>query len=93
MTMILDRNKAFKLLKALDTYCGERYIKLSKGNISLAKMIINRYHSVVLLGDDGTMYLCNNPRHLKKYAMQESLRKTNPFITPNCDGFTKNDSL
>lgn len=91
--MVLDKDKAFKLLKALNAHCRQKHIVLHRGKISLAKIIMDRYKYVVLMKDDGTKYLCNNPKHLKKFAMQENVKKANPLITPHCDLFAKYNTL
>lgn len=77
--MILDLTKAKELLQALDAYCRYNHIKLPKGQsvryIALAKIVMDRYHSIVI-ASEGCKYLCNNPKYLKKFALGESLKKT-----------------
>lgn len=80
--MILTRNKAFELLHALDIYCKSNKIPMPKNKslryIQLAKIVFNRYKSVALI-QGNTKILCNNPKYLKKWAMEESLNNVKPL--------------
>lgn len=80
--MTLTKEKAIELLNKLDSYCKDNGIKINASKsvrlIYLAKEIINRYHSVIL-EENGTRYLCNNPKYLKKWARLESLKKVSPL--------------
>ena len=96
MIMVLTRLKAIDLLYKLDVYCRQHHIELPKNSssrlIAIAGIVMDRYHSIVLKDTDGS-YLCNNPKHLKKYVMQESFKHAPAFITPNCDKLAKYGSL
>lgn len=80
--MTLTKEKAMELLDKLDSYCKDKGIKINSNKsvrfIWYAEKIINRYHSVILV-ENGTRYLCNNPKYLKKWARQESLKKVSPL--------------
>ena len=81
--MVLTRNKAIKLLNALEAYCKSKKIFLSKNKsiryIHLAKIIFVRYKSVILISGN-TKFICNNPKYLKKWAMHESLKGISPLF-------------
>lgn len=96
MTMTLNRNQAYNLMVALDKFCRKRHIKLSRNlsirYLELANIILSRYGGVILV-EGSIKYLCNNPKHLKKFALQESIKKASPIITRACDRLAKYDSL
>lgn len=81
--MILTRKKATKLLEALEKYCKEKKIFISKNKsirlIKLSKIIIDRYKSVVLV-QGKTKFICNDAKYLKKWALHESIRKMQPLV-------------
>lgn len=78
--MTLTKEKACLLLTKLEKYCvGKGIIKGKNKSMRLldtAKIIMRRYGSVVLVEGNGTKYLCNNAKYLKKWALGESLKNT-----------------
>lgn len=98
--MILDRKKAATLLDRLESHCKGKGIELPKNKsmryIELAKAVIKRFHSVVLVEDNGTKYSCNNPKYLKRWALEQKITKAgSPYRMVNCGmvakGYTKYD--
>ena len=81
--MILTRKKALKLLEALDKYCKKHKITMSRNKsiryIELAKLVFQRYKTVVLI-QGNTKFICNSPKFLKKWVLKESLRNMNPLF-------------
>lgn len=94
--MVLTRIKAIDLLYKLNVYCRQHHVDLPKNKsirlIAIAKIVIDRYGSVILKDNTGS-YLCNNPKHLKKFALQESFKHASPFVTPYCNKLAKYGSL
>ena len=81
--MILTKDKALKLLVALDEYCKKHNVSLSKNKsiryIELAKFIMQRYNAVILVSGS-TKFICNSPKFLKKWSLKESLRNYSPLV-------------
>ena len=81
---------------ALDNFCRKHHVKLSKNYsirmLELANIIIIRYKRVILV-DRGIKYLCNNPKHLKRFIMHEYFKHNSAIITPYCDKLAKYGSL
>lgn len=81
---------------SLDNFCRKRRVKLSRDPstrlLELAKTIICRYKGVILV-DKNTKYLCNNPKHLKRFIMHEYFKHNSALVTPYCDKLAKYDSL
>ncbi len=88
--MILTQNKAILLFEALEEYCKKHLIHLSHYKSvrlnKIAKIIIHRYNTVILLDTKGNKYLCNNAKYLKKWAYGDSLKNAgSPFKFYMCD--------
>ena len=81
---------------ALDNFCRRHHVKLSKDPsirmLELANIIIHRYRGVILV-DRGIKYLCNNPKHLKRFTMHEYFKHNSAIITPYCNKLAKYGSL
>lgn len=90
--MILTRDKATRLLCCLEEFCKGKGITLPRNKderyIKLAKMVMQRYGSVVLV-DDVCKTLCNNPKALKRWVMLNSTKNTLPCISPCCDSLAR----
>lgn len=75
--MKLTKEKALLLFQKLEEYCKRNKIELSPHKSirlhRIAKIIMQRYGSVIIVNDNGNKYLCNNAKYLKKWAMGESL--------------------
>lgn len=81
--MVLTKDKALELLKALNKYCKKHKIAMSRNKsiryIELAKIVMERYSYVILM-HKGTKFICNSPKFLKKWALHESLRNITPLF-------------
>ena len=82
--MILTRAKAISLFQKLNDYCKENHLKVkskscSSTYIGLARIIMQRYNFVILVNDNHDKFLCHNPKYLKKWALQQSLKHISPI--------------
>lgn len=86
--MILTKEKALLLFIKLEDYCKKNKVSLSHNKsmrlIELAKIVMRRYGSIVLL-DNKTKFLCNNAKYLKKWTFGESLKNAGSYFKlENC---------
>lgn len=96
--MILSKEKAALLLEKLWHFCQCKGIGLPKDaslrDIELARMVLRRYGTVVLMDDDGTKFLCNNPKYLKRWAhKQTTLKVGSPYRMASCGKYAKYRTL
>ena len=77
--MILTRAKAVSLFQKLNDYCKEHHIKIRLNYIGLAKIVMQRYRYVILVNDRHDKFICNNPKFLKKWTLNESLKHVSPL--------------
>lgn len=96
--MVLTKEKAALLLEKLWYFCQYKGIGLPKDaslrDIELARMVLQRYDAVVLVDDDDTKYLCNNPKYLKRWACrQTTLKAGNPYRMACCGKYAKYRTL
>ena len=94
--MILDKTKAFTLLMRLLTFCKDHSISMPKGDslkyYNVARIVMRRYGTVVLIDSDGTKYLCNNYKYLKRWSLGQSTDKAgNPYRMVNCGKIAKKE--
>ncbi len=88
--MTLDRQKARLLLEKLEWFCMYKGIGLPKDKslrqIELARMVMQRYGTVVLLDDNGSKFLCNNHKYLKRWAYRQAASKAGGSYRMACCG-------
>ncbi len=88
--MTLDRQKARLLLEKLGYFCMYKGIGLPKDDslrqIELARMVIQRYGAVVLMDDDGSKFLCNNHKYLKRWACRQVANRAGSSYRMACCG-------
>ena len=92
--MTLNKENAASLLEKLEYFCKYKGIELPKSKslsyIELAGMVIRRYGSIVLVEDNGTKYLCNNPKYLKRWALGQQANKAgSAYRMGNCGKLAK----
>lgn len=80
--MILTKEKSNRLFSELLSYCKHNLVPMPHNKslkaLFISRIIIDRYHYVILL-EDNTKYLCNNYRYLKKWTLGESLKDIKPL--------------
>lgn len=94
--MILDKSKAMWLFVQLLAFCEEHGISMPKGNslryYYVARIVMERYDTVVLIDNDGTKYLCNNYKYLKRWTFCQSTAKAgDPYRMVNCGRIAKKE--
>lgn len=91
--MVLTKEKSALLFEKLEEFCKENKVNMPRNKSirlnELAKAVIQRYGSVVLMDDKGKR-LCNNAKYLKKWTFRESLKSAGSYLKlSNCGEISK----